>query len=128
MLGAVSNGVHGPCISVRKLFQATLEENDQLAFSRRRRTVEQEDAPSHIGTERRSLKIFHHFGEGLVDTEQIALEKGIVLLPSLINAHASAVNHAVEPCVCPLCQGRLLEHEGQVVAKRALPRCHTMGL
>src|SRR5215468_12084368 len=127
MLGAVSNSVHGSCVSMRKLFQATLEENDQLAFPRRRRTIEQEDAPSHIGTERRGFKIFHDFGQGLVDTEQIVLKKGVVFLTSLINAYARSVNHAVEPCVRPLCQGGLLEHEGQVIAKRALPCCHAMG-
>ena len=47
-----------------------------------------------------------------VAMEQIALKKGVVLLTSLINAYASGVNHAVEPCVRPLCQGGLLEHEG----------------
>ena len=93
VLGAVSDSVHCPWVSVRKFFQATLEENDQLAFPRRRGTIEQEDAPSHIGAERRGLKILHYFGQGLVDTEQISLEKGIVLFTTLINAHAQGVDH-----------------------------------
>src|SRR5437016_14386928 len=86
VLWAVGNGIHGAFGSPRKLFQATLEKNDQLAFPGGWWAIEQEDTTPDIGAERGSFKIFHHFGQGLIDAEQIVFKKGIVLLASLIHA------------------------------------------
>ena len=85
VLRAVGNGVHGPGVGVRIVLQPTLEQDDQLAFPGRRRTVEQQDAPPDIRAHGGRFKIFHHSGQGFIDTEQIMLEEGIVFFALLID-------------------------------------------
>src|SRR5215510_1483585 len=104
VLWAVGKGIHRALSRMRKFLQAPLEEDDQLAFPRGWGAIEEEDTTSHIGAERSRLKIFHHFGQGLVDAEEIVFKKTVMLLASLIDTHARSVNHAIEPCMCPLGQ------------------------
>ena len=96
VLRAVRNRVYRPLIGLRIDLEPALEQNDKLAFPRRRRTVEEQHTPPHVRAHSRRLKILHHPRQGFVDPKQVLLKEGVVFFSLVIDLHARAFDHVIQ--------------------------------
>ena len=104
MLRAVRDRVYRPFIGLRIHLEPALEQDDELAFPRGGWAVEEQYAPPNIRPHSRRFKILHHPRQGFVNPKQVLLKEGVVFFPLVIDLHARAFDHGIQPGVRPLCQ------------------------
>ena len=101
VLGAIGDRVQRSLPGPAVLLKAPLEADDQLALSRRGRTVkEQEHPPPDVRTKCGRLEILHHLAEGVVDAKEVIGEE-VVPLPVvlLVKLDTGPLDHVVEALV-----------------------------
>src|SRR5262249_7583145 len=96
VLRTVRNRVHRPCIGLRVGLEPALEENDELAFTRRWWAIEEQYTSPDVRAHGRGFEILYHPCQGLVDPKQVVLKEGVVFFALVINLHARTFDHVVQ--------------------------------